>query len=226
MFVFGVFRWFVFAVAAAVPTVACSNQANEGDERDAATADNARGRLIFELRKPLGLPGNPVASYNYICLSCADDLASAYDAATLPAGTERVPWREMIAARTTMRPVPGLENVEPLDILPQVEGAEFVLAAAPQEGVTKEGWVFLWMKSDRTISWDAGDVVHEITDGKQVYVAFALLRGTDPAALNELPLPTGWSYRSRKLDAPLTLDAHGAPRVALNLNAAHLWQLR
>jgi hypothetical protein len=185
-----------------------------------------RGRLIFELRKPLGIPGNPIASHNFVCGACPNELSDEFEEASLPEGFERTEWRELVARRSNARAVPGLGDVAPLDVLASVEGAEFVLAAAPREGQLVDGWAFVTMSSDRDFEWDAGDVVHEISDGQTVYIAFAVQRGTVLDSLATLVLPSGWSYRSRMLDAPLKLDAGGEPRVALSLTAAHLWQRR
>jgi len=190
------------------------------------TAGSVRGDLIFEIRKPVPGGGAPIASFNYLCWRCSPALEAAFENAALPPGFERAPWREALATRSVLRPLPDAKG-EPraLDVLPSVEGAEFELGAAPQRGTLLEGrWVLVDLESDRTLEWDVGDEVHEVTDGASTYVAFLVVRGTKPSALEEVPLPTGWTHRVRTLTAPLVLDAHGTPHLFISLDAPHLWQ--
>lgn len=185
-----------------------------------------RGDLVFELRKALPGPGAPIASVNYLCSACGPGDVDAYESATLPSGFEREALRETLAARAILRAIPDAQG-EPrdLDVLPSVPGAEFQLGAAPQGGTLLEGkWAMVDLHSDRTLEWNAGDEIHEIGDGTVTYIAFLIEKGTDPATLEELPLPTGWTHSVRTLDAPLSLDARGLPHVFLSLSDKHLWQ--
>ena len=115
-----------------------------------------------------------------------------------------------------------------VDFLPGIPGNEYELIARPLDGKIlqfgEQGLVALVdVQRDTVLRFPAGRRVHELTnpDG-DIYVMFAyevdsmdadIADFDRPDALDGHPIPTGWTYSSRRLPRDLVLDSSGVVSV-------------
>lgn len=216
----------------ASPGARGSDGASPELEADAAAGEGGfegvRGTRIFEIRKPVTGDGAPIASDNYFCSSCIVDEAAraAFEDATYPDGFMLAPRRTLVAARgSLLAPVNSRGAAETLDLIEAIEGEEFRLGAQPLFGEFLDGMaVLVTMESSRRLAWDAGDTVHELSDGADTYVLFAQVREPGVATPEAMALPAGFSHATRVLDQPFVLEAVPRVVVFMQLTDQHLWQ--
>jgi hypothetical protein len=155
---------------------------------------------------------------NYICPSCVpSDLAGVI----LPPGFSASPPRVSVADFGEVRKLPTDPDFVGIDL----NGLEFQRVARVKGGSDGlepvDPGVIVNLESDRTLRFDSGREIHELSDGKHRYVLFA---ASEALALDALSLPEGWSRSARVLEHDLVLfDPSGFPFVYVD-DQSNLWQ--
>ena len=177
---------------------------------------------LYEITEPTLL--SPPFSRNVY--RCADCTLAQFTALTPPAGFLQSPPLESVFDAVVAQPVPDPGTAAlTLDVTGDVPGDEFALVAQITGGeilgfVPSGPFVRLDIKRETVFTFDAGRVVHELTNpGGDVYLLFArpsdltlagLPASTDLeqlGALGSLVLPAGWTYSSRQLASALQMDS-------------------
>jgi len=166
---------------------------------------------------------NPFAQLAYECSQCTFDQQASIEP---PPGWSKGPT-QIVLAGGDMRSRPcGTPST--VDFLPGIPGNEYELIARPLDGKIlqfgEQGLVALVdVQRDTVLRFPAGRRVHELTnpDG-DIYVMFAyevdsmdadIADFDRPDALDGHPIPTGWTYSSRRLPRDLVLDSSGVVSV-------------
>jgi hypothetical protein len=155
---------------------------------------------------------------NYVCPSCVpSDLAGVI----LPPGFSASPPRVSVADFGEVRKLPTDPDFVGID----VDGLEFQRVARVNGGPDGlepvDPGVIVNLESDRSLRFDSGREIHELSDGQHRYVLFA---ASEALALDALSLPEGWSRSSRVLQHDLVLfDPSGFPFVYVD-DQSNLWQ--
>jgi hypothetical protein len=190
-----------------------------GCARDADPLPRSGEGRILEMRRLTGQ--NPFARDVYACATCT---LEQFEAIVVPAGWEKgSPKRSVPDIELLSKPVvPGV--AVSIDYVAELPGNEFEFIAQVIDGnvVASDMGVAAVARATR-FRYPAGSVVHEVSDdGGHVYLLFAVAEElfadmafslNDPAAFAGMPLPAGWSYASRTLDAPLEVDSEGLAQV-------------
>ena len=197
--------------------------------------------LVYEIRVPAG--DNPdVMAHSYYCTGCTPE---TWPGVIAPEGSVKEPLRFPIQARTTVTPLEPPPGVPArLDLSPEVPGAEMVyimraLSVRPIGYRFSSGTqVRVWVERINSFIYEAGSVVHELTDTKgDKWILFGMplsLTVHDPAGrgridptklggLKSLKGPWFWTYSSRVLEEDLVVSANGKTEIIGQLRGA-AWQ--
>lgn len=173
---------------------------------------------------------NPLSQADtFLCISCD---AADFAALTPLAGYQKSPVRTLAASSAELRKLPsqptfqgfvdGAGNEFQADaqlIAPPLAGGASFLCGFPGPGFCG---VIGHLESDRTFVFDAGETVHELSDGSSTWVLYLEL---NTVGLATMILPPGWSYASRTLSQALVLDSGGFPDIYTDVQG-NLWQLQ
>ena len=194
--------------------------------------------FTHKMMKPTG--ENNFASLGYECPECSFDQWLAIDP---PADWSKGPAQVLLADRGEIRSTPVLDGVaDSVDFIEEIPGNEYRLIvknlnakpiAIGENGIVVEVQVM----RDNWLEFNAGRRVHEMTDPEgRVFVLFAyevdptnvvIPDDEDPALMQPLTPPEGWTYDSRVLEAPLVLDSTDRATVlAVRGDKISTWQLR
>ena len=176
---------------------------------------------ILEVQQPTG--ENLFARNVYLCADCT--LAQFADV-TAPPGFIKAPPKLVVPdTAVTARPTPPLGVAAGLDLVLDIPGDDFDFVAHVGDG-TLLGFVpgfgpfaISQVERDSVFRYDAGRVVHELSDpdgASWILFSFDIVQTADLdqiGSLSGLPLPAGWSYESRVLDQPLVIRSNGLAEV-------------
>ena len=159
----------------------------------------------------------------YICGHCPTGTILYFNDAAIPKNSKKEPWRRYYS--------PRLVNYTPfnkgVDVLDEVDGNEFVLAGKSKivERLDNRG-ILIAMDTQRLIEFKATNLVYELVDNEgQIYILYQYVDELGLATLPYMPLPEGWTYRTRVLDNPLSIENRsGSVMVYMNEDTPHLWQ--
>ena len=181
----------------------------------------AAQEYILEVQEPTG--ENLFARNVYLCADCT--LAQFADV-TAPPGFIKAPPKLVVPdAAVTSRPTPPLGVAPGLDLVLDIPGDDFDFVAHVGDGellgfVPGFGpFAISQVERDSVFQYDAGRVVHEVSDpdgSSWILFSFDIVQTADLDQLDSLsglPLPEGWSYDSRVLDQPIVIRSNGLAEV-------------
>jgi hypothetical protein len=197
----------------------------------AAARDAGALSLHFEIANPNG--ANTFASYNYICEDCT---VEQYTSMVLPAGYNKRNVRYLVPTTTGGFPAtPPAGVAASLDFVLDIPGDDFFFCCEVLSGAflgfdSGTGTIFstVTVKRSNVFHYAAGSVMHDAIDplGNRYglfLIDVDLAETYDVEQLDGLAgiaLPTGWTYESRVLDAPLALRSDGG--LTYNVGSAQL----
>lgn len=215
-------------LAALAATILACGSGDEPTTEDSPVLTSSMD-LSLELR-------DPAEGWVYRCYRCS---LSQFEAADAPAGHVLAPPRRELFDRAVLEPPAAPDGVpQSLDLVEALPGDDFPLIArvlrslaigsAPDTGVMARASV----EREATITFEAGRVVHELTDdARQTFVLItydlAALASVDldqVGALAHLSRPSGWRYTSRVLDEPLVITSIDGVAEVLFQQSAGNWQ--
>ena len=181
----------------------------------------AAQEYILEVQEPTG--ENLFARNVYLCADCT--LAQFADV-TAPPGFIKAPPKLVVPdAAVTSRPTPPLGVAPGLDLVLDIPGDDFDFVAHVGDGELLGflpgfgPFAISQVERDSVFQYDAGRVVHEVSDpdgSSWILFSFDIVQTADLdqiGSLSGLPLPAGWSYESRVLDQPLVIRSNGLAEV-------------
>lgn len=196
--------------------------------REAAAAPE----YVLEVAK---LTGGFFGRDTYNCPSCS---LADFAALTVPAGFQKAVPKRFLPSDWTSSAIPQPGTPASLDLILDLPGDEFTYVARVLSGLVYAlnspigPLAVAQVERTTEFTYLDGDVIHEVvdTDGNHyILFLFALaLEGTiDEDAVGSLaglPIPAGWTYASRMLDADLTVTSTGLTSV-FSQGGANNWQL-
>lgn len=173
---------------------------------------------------------NPLrATRTYLCTSCEE---GDFERLVPPPGFEKSPVWRLEASAAVLEKLPedatfvgfvadgGLRfQHDARSLAPPLLGGASFPCGYPLLGGDSCGAI-VSLESDRTFTWRAGDTLHALNDGSDVFVLYA---SRDVEDLDALRLPPGWRHSERVLAEALVVDSEGYLEAYADL-AGNLWQ--
>jgi hypothetical protein len=208
----------------------------------------ALGAMVSCNSRPIGEPGlgevrhfelgdafyeigttNPLfVIQTYLCTDCT---AESFDGLVPEHGLEKSPVWRLEARSAELRKLPTDADFigfvdgaghhfqhDARSVSPPLLGGAIFPCGSPFWG--ESCGTIIRLESDRTFRFAAGDLVHELHDGPNRYVLYAVVDKND---LANLELPPGWTQLTRRLDGEMIMTSNGFQDVYQDVRK-NLWQ--